>query len=95
MLSGRELINEIEQMLSDLDADEWELSGALEQYILDNGDDLLNEWQDIQRNFSDKSKRYQLDLMLDTIQSEVHSECNELQSCPSQKTVLSEMIDKF
>jgi hypothetical protein len=51
MLSGRELINEIEQRLSDLDADKWELSRALEQYILDNEDYFLDEWQDIQHNF--------------------------------------------
>lgn len=95
MLSGRELINEIEKMLSDLDADEWELSGALEQYILDNGDDLLNEWQDIQRNFSDKSKRYQLDLMLDAIQSEVHSECNELQARINLLDKIDEELDKL
>jgi hypothetical protein len=31
MLPGRELINEVEQTLSDLDADEWELSAKLEQ----------------------------------------------------------------
>jgi hypothetical protein len=80
MLSGRELINEIEQRLSDLDADKWELSRALEQYILDNEDYFLDEWQDIQHNFSDKSKKYQLNLMLDAIQSETHSECSELQA---------------
>ncbi len=40
MLPGRELINEIEKTLSDLDADEWELSVILEPYIIDNGDEF-------------------------------------------------------
>ena len=42
MLPGRELINAIEQTLSDLDADEWELSEKLEQYIIENGDEFFN-----------------------------------------------------
>lgn len=60
MLPGRELINAIEQTLSNLDADEWELSEKLEQYIIDNGDEFLTEWREIKRDYSEESTQEQL-----------------------------------
>ena len=92
MLPGRELINEIEQTLSDLDADEWELSAKLEQYIIDNGDEFLNEWREIKRDYSEKSTREQLFLMLDTIQSEADSEREKLQA---RVDILDEIDDEL
>jgi hypothetical protein len=80
MLPGRELINEVEQTLSDLDADEWELSAKLEQYIIDNGDEFLKEWREIKRDYSGKSAKGQLSLIFDVIQSEAYSEREELQA---------------
>ena len=79
MLPGRELINEIEQTLSDLDADEWELSGKLEQYILDNGDEFLTEWREIKHDYPGNTKE-QLNLIFDVIQSEAYSESEKLQA---------------
>ena len=80
MLPGRELINAIEQTLSDLDADEWELSEKLEQYIIDNGDEFLTEWREIKRDYSGKSTQEQLNFIFDVIQSEAYSESEKLQA---------------
>ncbi len=80
MLPGRELINTIEQTLSDLDVDDWQLSEKMEEYIIDNGDYFLDEWQGIKRDFPDESTREKLNLILDVIQSEAYSECGDLQS---------------
>ncbi len=80
MLPGRELINAIEQTLSDLDADECELSEKLEQYIIDNGDEFITEWREIKRDYSEKSTQEQLNLIFDVIQSEAYSESEKLQA---------------
>lgn len=78
MLPGCELINAIEQTLSNLDADEWELSEKLEQYIIDNGDEFLTEWREIKRDYSEESTQEQLNLIFDVIQSEAYSESEKL-----------------
>jgi hypothetical protein len=80
MPSGRELIDEIEQALSDLDIDDWELSGNLEEFILEKCELFLSEWREVKRKFSEKSGREQLNLMLDLTQSEAYSEREKLQT---------------
>ena len=95
MLPGRELINEIEQTLYDLDVLDWELSGSLEDYIIDNGEYLLKEWQDIKNNFAKKSKREQLNLMLDVIQSEAYSEREELEARMSHLDKIDEELERL
>jgi hypothetical protein len=92
MLPGRELINAIEQTLSDLDADEWELSEKLEQYIIDNGDEFLTEWREIKRDYSGKSTQEQLNLIFDVIQSEAYSESEKLQA---RVDILDEINDEL
>lgn len=92
MLPGRKLINEIEQTLSDLDTVDWQLSGKLEDYILEHGDYFLDEWRDIKRSFSDKSTRVQLSLILDVIQSEAYSEREKLQA---RVDILDEIDDEL
>ena len=94
MLPGRQLINEIENLLFDLDFDECELSSKLEQYILDHGEDFLDEWHDIQKNFKDKDKQEHLFLMFDTIQSEVYSELEEAEE-KVEKLTSNELIVSF
>jgi len=78
MVPGRELIEEIERALYDLDADEYELSEKLEDFIIEKGEYFLSEWRDLQRNFTDRGKREQVDLMLDVIQSEAYEESEKL-----------------
>ncbi len=95
MLPGRQLISEIENLLFDLDVDEYELSSKLEQYILDNGEFLLNEWHDIQKNFSDKDKREHLFLMFDTIQSEVSPELEEAEEKVENLSSIDRELDRF
>jgi hypothetical protein len=80
MLPGRELIEEIERRLYDLDADEWELSEKLEEFILEKGDFFLSDWRDIRRNFADRGPREQVDLILDVIQSEAYEESEKLRA---------------
>jgi hypothetical protein len=80
MLPGRELIEEIERTLYGLEADEWELSEKLEEFILEKGDFFLSEWRDIRRNFTDRSTREQVDLILDVIQSEAYEESEKLRA---------------
>lgn len=92
MLPGRELIDEIEQTLCDLEADEWELSGNLENYIIEHGDYFLDEWRAIKKNFSEKSAREQLFLMLDTIQTEANSDREKLQA---RVDILDEIDDEL
>lgn len=78
MLPGRALINEIEEILDDIDADEWEFSTQLEDYILERAEYFVSEWEEIKRDYADKGARERLRLMLDTIQSEAFSEREEL-----------------
>jgi hypothetical protein len=92
MLPGRELINEIEQSLSDLDTDQWELSAKLEDYILGNEDYFLGEWREIKRDYPEKSARNQLSLMLDLIQSEAYSERKKLKASID---ILAEIDDEL
>ena len=92
MLPGRELINAIEQTLSDLDADEWELSEKMEQYIIENGDEFLTEWREIKRDYSGKSTKEQLNLIFDVIQSEAYSESEKLQA---RVDILDEINDEL
>ena len=95
MLPERELINEIERTLYDLDVLDWELSGSLEDYITDNGEYFLKEWQDIKSNFAKKSKREQLNLMLDVIQSEAYSEREELEARMSHLDKIDEELERL
>ena len=95
MLPGRQLISEIENLLFDLDLDEYELSSKLEQYILDRGEFLLNEWHDIQKNFSDKDKREHLFLIFDTIQSEVSPEIDEAEEKVKNLSSIDRELDRF
>ncbi len=95
MLPGRQLISEIENLLFDLDVDECELSSKLEQYILDHGEFLLNEWHDIQKNFSDKDKLEHLFLMFDTIQSEVSPELEEAEEKVKILSSIDRELDRF
>ncbi len=57
MLPGGQVIDEIECQLDELDVFDWELPMELEQYILDNGDELLVEWKEIQEDYSDKREQ--------------------------------------
>jgi len=95
MLPGRQLINEIENLLFDLDFDECELSLKLEQYVLDNGDFLLSEWHDIQKEFSDKDKREHLFLMFDTIQSKIYPELEEAEEKVKNLSSIDRELDRF
>lgn len=95
MLPGRQLIDEIENLLFDLDFKEYELSSKLEQYILDHGDFFLNEWHDIQKNFSDKDKREHLLLMFDTIQSEVSPELEEAEGKVKYLSSIDSELDRL
>lgn len=95
MLPGRQLISEIENLLFDLDVDEYELSLKLEQYILDNGEFLLHEWHDIQKEFSDKDKREHLFLMFDTIQSEISPELEEAEEKVKNLSSIDRELDRF
>lgn len=76
-VSGRRLIDEIESMLDDLDVEDWELSTELESYILENGDNLLDEWLEI--NKGDESNREKLNLFFDTIDSAVFEKRESLE----------------
>ncbi len=95
MLPGRQLISEIENLLFDLDVDEYELSSKLEQYILDHGEFLLNEWHDIQKSFSDKDKQKHLFLMFDTIQSEVSPDLEEAEEKVKNLSSIDRELDRF
>ncbi len=81
MLPGRELINEIEKALSDLDVMRWELSGNLADYILDRGDFLLEQWREIKRDYSKESKREQLSMMFDLIPTTVLCAHPDISDC--------------
>lgn len=96
MLPGRELINEIERSLDELDADEWELSAALEDYILESGEEFLEEWRDIQNDsFSDESKREKLNILLDSIQANVNSEIDRLESRLAKLNEIDDELEKL
>ena len=95
MLPGRELIDEIERTLYDLDVLDWELSGSLEDYIINNGEYFLKEWQDIKKTFTDKNKREQLNLILDVIQSEAYSEREELEARVSHLDKIDEELERL
>lgn len=93
MLPGRQLIDEIECQLDKLDVLDWELSTELEQYILDNGDELLEEWEEIQKDYSDK--REQLNLMFDSIQSEVYTSITDLESRLDRLEKIDDELDRL
>jgi len=96
MLPGRELINEIERALDELDADEWELSATLEDYILENGEELLEEWKDIQNgSLSEESKREKLNILFDSIQADVNSEIDRLESKLAKLNEIDDELEKL
>ena len=93
MLPGRRLIDEIESQLDKLDVFDWELPTELEQYILDNGDELLDEWVEIQRDYSDK--REQLNLMFDSIQSAVYASITDLDNRLNRLEKINDQLDEL
>ncbi len=93
MLPGRQVIDEIECQLDELDVFDWELPTELEQYILDNGDELLVEWKEIQEDYSDK--REQLNLMFDAIQGEVYSSISDLETRLARLEKVDDQLDKL
>lgn len=66
---GRVLVDEIERMLDELGVEDWELSTKLETYLVENGDDLLEQWREIKAG--NESKREKVNLLLDEIESEI------------------------
>ncbi|MBU1344510.1 MAG: hypothetical protein KKD66_23090 [Proteobacteria bacterium] len=91
MLPGRQLIDEIESQLDKLDVSDWELPTELEQYILDNGDELLEEWEETQKDYSDK--REQLNLMFDSIQSAVYTSITDLENRLTRLEKINDQLD--
>ncbi len=80
MIPGRALIYEIDQLLFDLHPDEGEISGKLDQCIidtisdkLDRGEDLYEEYEDIKRTYKEGTKE-RLNAILDMIIGEVEEE---------------------
>lgn len=93
MLPGRQLINEIESQLDKLDVLDWELPTELEQYILDNGDELLDEWVEIQRDYPDK--REQLNMMFDSMQGEVYENITDLENRLSKLERINDQLEEL
>lgn len=93
MLPGRQVIDGIECQLDELDVFDWELPTELEQYILDNGDELLEEWKEIQAQYSDK--REQLNLMFDAIQGEVYASISDLENRSARLEIVDDQLDKL
>ncbi len=93
MLPGRQLIGEIENILFDLDAPEYELSFKLEQYILEQGSFFLKKWHAIKKNHNNKQE--QLNMIFDTIQSEVDLELEEAEEKTKYLRLIDRELDQF
>ena len=85
MLPGRELIYEIEKLLFDHHSDEGDISGRLDDYIiesisdqLDNPETLGEEYESIKREYPEGSKE-RLNAILDMISGEVESEISHIE----------------
>ena len=65
----------------------------MEQYILDNGDELLDEWVEIQRDYPDK--REQLNMMFDSMQGEVYENITDLENRLSKLERINDQLEEL
>ena len=98
MLPGRALIYELEQLLFEHHPDAEEISGKLDEYIidsvsdkLDQGDSLHEEYEGIKQRYPEGSKE-RLNALLDMILGEVEE---EIESIEPRAEMLREIEDEL
>ncbi|MBU0992183.1 MAG: hypothetical protein KJ737_06780 [Proteobacteria bacterium] len=68
---------------------------GFEEYILEHGEEISAEWESIQRDFSDESEREKWNILLDSIQADIHSELEELENKVDKLNEIDDEIEKL